>query len=60
MYSLEKLNPDQVYPMHALHREYTLKEFAELAEEKQNTSQIVCTENIGDAFIFNKSMVAAK
>lgn len=60
MYSLENLNPTQVYPMHALQREYAMKEFAELAAEKNSPSQIVCTENIGDNFQFNKAIVAAK
>lgn len=60
MYTLDKLDPSQVYPMHALQREYTLKEFAELAAEKQSSSQIVCTENIGDNYIFSKAVVAAK
>lgn len=60
LYTLDKLNPDQLYPMHALQREYTMKEFAELADENQTQSQVVCTENIGDNYVFNKSVVAAK
>lgn len=60
MYSLDKLNPNQVYPMHALQREYTMKEFAELADEAKSRSQIVCSENIGDNFIYTKTMVASK
>lgn len=60
MYSLDKLNPNQVYPMHALQREYAMKEFAELAAERKSISQIVCSENIGDSFHYDKSVVAIK
>ena len=60
MYSLDKLEPSQVYPMHAFQREYVMKEFAELAAERKSSSQIVCTENIGDSFHYDKSVVAIK
>lgn len=59
-YTIDKLNPTQVFPMHAIQREYSLKEFAELAENKKIENQIVCTENTGDSFTYVKTMVASK
>ena len=59
-YSIDKLNPVEVFPMHALQREYTLKEFAELAGERMIKNQIVCVGNSGDHFLYPKTMVASK
>jgi L-ascorbate metabolism protein UlaG (beta-lactamase superfamily) len=59
-YSIDKLNPKQVFPMHAFQREYTLKEFAELAEQKKSQTNIVCAENKGDNFMYNSTSVASK
>ncbi|MBN2523110.1 MAG: ankyrin repeat domain-containing protein [Bacteroidales bacterium] len=59
-YSIDKLDPVQVFPMHAFQREYSLREFAELADNKKIESHIVCTENNGDSFSYTKTMVASK
>ncbi len=59
-YTIDKLDPAQVFPMHAFQREYTLKEFAEMAQTKKLKNQIVCTENTGDNFSYAKTMVASK
>ena len=59
-YNIDKLNPQQVFPMHAFQREYLLKEFSELAEERNNKANIVCTENRGDNFMYIKSFTASK
>ncbi len=59
-YTIDKLNPEQVYPMHAFQREYSLKEFAELAENRKSQTQIVCTENRGDCFEYQKDLTANK
>jgi ankyrin repeat protein/L-ascorbate metabolism protein UlaG (beta-lactamase superfamily) len=59
-YSIDKLNPVQVFPMHASQREYTLKEFAELAKERMVKSQVVCSEFSGDSYQYTKTMVASK
>ena len=59
-YSLEKLKPVQVYPMHAMQREYVLKEFAELVDVAKSGCQIVCSENRGDNYTYSKNMVASK
>jgi ankyrin repeat protein/L-ascorbate metabolism protein UlaG (beta-lactamase superfamily) len=59
-YSIDKLNPAQVFPMHALQREYTMKEFAELAEKRMVENRIVLSENSGDSFHYTKTMVASK
>jgi ankyrin repeat protein/L-ascorbate metabolism protein UlaG (beta-lactamase superfamily) len=59
-YSIDKLHPAQVFPMHAFQREYSLKEFAELAEKRMIENQIVCTENKGDSFSYAKTTIASK
>ncbi|MBN2348130.1 MAG: ankyrin repeat domain-containing protein [Bacteroidales bacterium] len=59
-YSIQKLNPTQVFPMHAFQREYNLKEFAELAEERKSQTNIVCAENRGDNFIYEKNLIVSK
>lgn len=58
-YSLEKLHPSHVFPMHSFNREYTMKEFAEYAEKIQSESQVLCSENPGDNFFYNKAVVAS-
>lgn len=59
-YTIDKLNPKKVYPMHAFQREYTLKEFAELAEERKSTAEIICAENRGDNFLYTNNLTAKK
>ncbi|MGD2033553.1 MAG: ankyrin repeat domain-containing protein, partial [Bacteroidales bacterium] len=59
-YSIDKLDPVQVFPMHAFQREYTLKEFAEMAAIKKLDNQIVCSENRGDSFSYARTVVAEK
>jgi len=60
LYNIDKLNPAQVYPMHALHREYTMKEFAELASSRKAQNQVICSEYTGDHYSYTKTVVAAK
>ena len=59
-YTIDKLMPQQVFPMHAYQREYSLKEFSELAEERKSQTDIVCTENKGDNFVYAKEFTASK
>ena len=59
-YIIDKLNPKQVFPMHALNSEYKLKEFAELAEQRKIKTQIVCAEYRGDSFICSQNLSASK
>lgn len=59
-YSIDKLNPAQVFPMHTFQQEYIMKEFAEMADTRKIENQIVCTENKGDSFLYTKTMVASK
>jgi ankyrin repeat protein len=59
-YTIDKLNPVKVFPMHALHREYTMKEFAELAEKRMIKNQVVCVENTGDNFQYQNNMISSK
>jgi L-ascorbate metabolism protein UlaG (beta-lactamase superfamily) len=58
-YNLEKLHPVHVYPMHTFNREYTMKEFAEHAEKFQSKSRVLCSENPGDSFSYNRAVVAS-
>ncbi len=59
-YSIDKLNPSQVFPMHTFQREYMMKEFAEMAQKRMVNNQIVCSDNSGDSFHYAKTMVASK
>ncbi len=59
-YSIEKLKPKTVYPMHAFQSEYLLKEFAELAQQRNNPTEIICVENKGDNHVFTGSAMASK
>lgn len=59
-YSIDKLNPVEIFPMHAFQQEYTTKEFAELASKRMVEKQIVCSENSGDSYPYAKTMVASK
>ena len=59
-YSIEKLNPTTVYPMHAFGREHNLKEFEELAKINNNTTKIVCVENNGDYNMSGQVATASK
>lgn len=59
-YSIDKLNPKLVYPMHAMDREYKLKEFAEMAEEKKCKAELVCVEYKGDSKVYSKNLTAIK
>lgn len=59
-YSIDKLNPKQVFPMHAFNREYILYEFAELAKERKTKAKILCVENKGDNFSLNKDLTVKK
>lgn len=60
LYSIDKLNPAKVFPMHALNREYEMKEFAELAAGRKFQNQIICADNAGDQFNHEKSTIAVK
>lgn len=55
-YSIEKLHPKQVMPMHAFNHEYVLQEFAKMAEDKKIKADVVCVENSGDNIGFNRNM----
>jgi len=59
-YAIDKLNPREVYPMHAFQREFALKEFAEIAKQKKYNNKIICVENKGDHYPYNKSVLANK
>ena len=59
-YTVDKLNPKEVYPMHAFNREYTLQEFADIAKERDYSTNIVCVNNCGDQSLYNKNMLATK
>jgi len=59
-YVVDKLNPQKVFPMHAFGREHLLREFAEIGKKKNYSNQIICVENKGDHFTYNKSETASK
>ncbi|HEY4784520.1 MAG TPA: ankyrin repeat domain-containing protein [Bacteroidales bacterium] len=59
-YTINKLNPKQVYPMHAFQREYLLKEFADIAKERNTKAGIVCVENMGDNSLYNNKALAGQ
>ena len=59
-YSIDKLNPSQVYPMHAFNREYALTEFADMAKKRNTKARIVCVDNCGDQSLYSKNMTATK
>ena len=59
-YSIDKLNPHKVYPMHAFNREYLLTDFAEMAKERNCKADIVCVENSGDQINYSVSNMAKK
>jgi L-ascorbate metabolism protein UlaG (beta-lactamase superfamily) len=60
LYVLDKLNPAEVYPMHAYQREYLLKEFAQAVKEKKYENKVSCMQNRGDHFIYNIQAIASK
>jgi ankyrin repeat protein/L-ascorbate metabolism protein UlaG (beta-lactamase superfamily) len=59
-YIIDKMNPAEVFPMHAFQREYALKEFAEIAKQRSCASKLICVENRGDHFTFTKPVTASK
>ena len=58
-YVLDKLNPNEVFPMHAYLRERALKEFAEMAKQRNCASKLFCIENRGDHDTYNKMVTAS-
>ena len=59
-YSIDQLNPKEVFPMHAFNREYSLNEFAEMAKKRNTKADIVCVENNGDNFSLEVDLTARK
>jgi ankyrin repeat protein/L-ascorbate metabolism protein UlaG (beta-lactamase superfamily) len=57
-YIIDKMNPAEVFPMHAYQREHALKEFAELAKQRNCASKLFCIENRGDHDTYNKMVTA--
>ena len=53
-YTLVKLQPKAVFPMHASGDEYFYRSFAEEAADQNFKSKFVCAENKGDSFILHK------
>lgn len=60
LYVLNKLNPAEVYPMHAYQREYLLKEFAQEAKAKNYKNKVTCLQNKGDHVVYNVQSMASK
>lgn len=55
LYSLEKLKPGAVFPMHGNNREYLYKDFA--AEEAARDFNIICAERPGDFFFYKQTHI---
>jgi ankyrin repeat protein len=60
LYVLDKLSPAEVYPMHAFQSEYLLKEFAQIAKERNYKNNITCVQNKGDHLSYLKTAIAHK
>jgi ankyrin repeat protein/L-ascorbate metabolism protein UlaG (beta-lactamase superfamily) len=56
-YTLERLKPDVMFPMHALGFEYQYVEFASNAEKENTKTKFACAENKGDHFLFVKGKI---
>jgi ankyrin repeat protein len=59
-YIIDKMNPAEVFPMHAFRREYALKEFDEIAKQRNCNSKLFCVENKGDHYSYSKPVTASK
>lgn len=57
LYTIEKLSPKVIFPMHQGGREHTLKRFANEAEQKDLKTEVVCVEHKGDSFIYGKGII---
>ena len=51
-YTIKKLSPKIVFPMHAIRNECRYKEFADEAKDANLDANMCCAENRGDRFIF--------
>jgi L-ascorbate metabolism protein UlaG (beta-lactamase superfamily) len=60
LYVLDKLNPTEVYPMHAYQREYLLNEFDQIAMERNYKNKVTCMQNKGDHLLYNIPAIASK
>ncbi|MFB0566615.1 MAG: ankyrin repeat domain-containing protein [Candidatus Aminicenantaceae bacterium] len=56
-YTLEKLKPEVMFPMHVLGFEYQYEEFARNAEKKTTNTKFACAENRGDYFLYTKGKI---
>jgi len=56
-YTLERLKPDVVFPMHVLGFEYQYQEFARNAEKEAVNIEFACAENKGDYFFYTKRKI---
>ncbi len=56
-YTLERLKPDVMFPMHVLGFEYQYEEFARNAEKENTKTKYACAENKGDYFLFVKGKI---
>ena len=59
-YSIDQLHPKTVYPMHSFRNEHLLKEFAQLADQRNSSAKIICVENKGDFDLYTGNTVAIK
>jgi len=57
-YTVKKLSPKVVFPMHAIQNECRYKTFAKEAEDTKLPADMCCAENRGDTFIYkDKKMI---
>ena len=56
-YTLEKLKPEVMFPMHVLGFEYQYQEFARDAEKENTKTKFACAENKGDYFLYTKGKI---
>jgi len=56
-YTLEKLMPKVLFPMHAGGNEHIYKEFAQEAEKKKFTTKVHYAENKGDRFFYQDNRI---
>jgi ankyrin repeat protein/L-ascorbate metabolism protein UlaG (beta-lactamase superfamily) len=56
-YTLEKLKPEVMFPMHITGFEYQYEKFARSAEKENTKTKFACAENKGDHFLYTKGKI---
>ncbi len=57
MIALDKVKPQNMFPMHSMGSEYVYKAFAESARKKGIKANIVCAQNRGDMFLYRHNRI---